>query len=178
MLLHVLKMQSIGNVLVKLGPWWRWNRSHLVKINMVRQVSQANCLHSSLWMCISFCPCQKYCSDVPVDMRMHIVRVTCIAVMSRFKWYGECWLLTRCLLCVQDYFVLLPAAFYEATVLVDQVYTPCEVGNKGLCRHFIYPNLTQFDMVRGGGGYRIVNEERKPLDVYFRDEQVTFLWIL
>jgi laminin alpha 3/5 len=74
---------------------------------------------------------------------------------------------------VQDYFVLLPAAFYEATVLVDHVYTPCEVGNRGLCRHFSYPNLTQFDMVRGGGGYRIVNEERKPLDVYFRDEQVT-----
>lgn len=69
--------------------------------------------------------------------------------------------------------MLLPAAFYEATVLVDHVYTPCEVGNRGLCRHFSYPNLTQFDMVRGGGGYRIVNEERKPLDVYFRDEQVT-----
>lgn len=69
--------------------------------------------------------------------------------------------------------MLLPAAFYEATVLVDQVYTPCEVGSRELCRHFSYPNLTQFDMVRGGGGYRIVNEERKPLDVYFRDEQVT-----
>ncbi|KAJ9580421.1 hypothetical protein L9F63_024397, partial [Diploptera punctata] len=64
-----------------------------------------------------------------------------------------------------DYFVLLPAAFYEATVLVDQVTTPCEVGNRGLCRHFRYPNLTRFDMVRGEGGYQIVNEERQHLDV-------------
>jgi len=75
---------------------------------------------------------------------------------------------------VQDYFVLLPAAFYEATVLVGQVYSTCEVGNKGLCRHFSYPDLTQFDMVRGGGGYRIVDQERKPLDVFFRDEQVMY----
>jgi laminin alpha 3/5 len=76
------------------------------------------------------------------------------------------------LLFVQDYFVLLPAAFYEATVLVDQVYSPCEVGDKGLCRHFSYPDLTQFDMVRGGGGYRIVDKEREPLNVFFGEEQV------
>jgi len=75
---------------------------------------------------------------------------------------------------VQDYFVLIPAAFYEATVLVDQVYSPCEVGNKGLCRHFSYPDLTQFDMVRGEGGYRIVDKEREPLDIFFGDEQVMY----
>jgi hypothetical protein len=74
--------------------------------------------------------------------------------------------------CFQDYFVLLPAAFYEATILADQITAPCEIGNGGLCRHFRYPNLTRFDMVRGEGGYRIVNEEREPLDVYFNDQEV------
>ncbi|VVC86157.1 unnamed protein product [Leptidea sinapis] len=40
-----------------------------------------------------------------------------------------------------DYFVLIPEAYYEATVLTKLVDKPCVVGDKNLCRHFAYPNL-------------------------------------
>lgn len=41
-----------------------------------------------------------------------------------------------------DYFVLLPAAYYEASILTRQVETPCETGNNHLCRHYGYPDVT------------------------------------
>ncbi|KOB71560.1 putative laminin A chain [Operophtera brumata] len=40
-----------------------------------------------------------------------------------------------------DYFVLIPEAYYEATVLTKLVDKPCEVGDDSLCRHFGYPSL-------------------------------------
>ncbi|KAJ8738019.1 hypothetical protein PYW08_000614 [Mythimna loreyi] len=40
-----------------------------------------------------------------------------------------------------DYFVLIPEAYYEATVLTKLVDRPCVVGDKKLCRHFAYPSL-------------------------------------
>ncbi|CAH2227088.1 jg4806 [Pararge aegeria aegeria] len=40
-----------------------------------------------------------------------------------------------------DYFVLIPEAYYEATVLTKLVDTPCIIGENKLCRHFAYPNL-------------------------------------
>lgn len=46
-----------------------------------------------------------------------------------------------------DYFVLLPAAYYEASVLTKKVENPCEVGNLGLCKHFKYPSIEQFSPV-------------------------------
>ncbi|XP_075991137.1 laminin subunit alpha isoform X2 [Anticarsia gemmatalis] len=40
-----------------------------------------------------------------------------------------------------DYFVLIPEAYYEATVLTKLVDKPCEVGDQRLCRHFAYPSV-------------------------------------
>ncbi|XP_049703370.2 laminin subunit alpha [Helicoverpa armigera] len=40
-----------------------------------------------------------------------------------------------------DYFVLIPEAYYEATVLTKLVDKPCVIGDKKLCRHFAYPSL-------------------------------------
>ncbi|XP_046976709.1 laminin subunit alpha [Vanessa cardui] len=40
-----------------------------------------------------------------------------------------------------DYFVLIPEAYYEATVLTKLVDKPCVIGDKNLCRHFAYPSL-------------------------------------
>lgn len=43
-----------------------------------------------------------------------------------------------------DYFVLLPAAYYEATILTKKIENPCELGNLELCRHYKYPSITDF----------------------------------
>ncbi|XP_032527888.2 laminin subunit alpha [Danaus plexippus] len=43
-----------------------------------------------------------------------------------------------------DYFVLIPEAYYEATVLTKLVDKPCIIGEKKLCRHFAYPSLSGF----------------------------------
>lgn len=51
-----------------------------------------------------------------------------------------------------DYFVLLPVEYYEASILTHEVSTPCEIGYKGLCRHYAYPNLEYFNTALGMGG--------------------------
>lgn len=43
-----------------------------------------------------------------------------------------------------DYFVLLPAAYYEATILNRKIENPCELGNLELCRHYKYPSIADF----------------------------------
>ncbi|KAJ8668735.1 hypothetical protein QAD02_010398 [Eretmocerus hayati] len=49
-----------------------------------------------------------------------------------------------------DYFVLLPADYYEASILTQEVSQPCTVGYKGLCRHYAYPSLASFNSARAG----------------------------
>lgn len=68
-----------------------------------------------------------------------------------------------------DYFVLLPAAYYEATILTQEVKLPCEIGYAGLCRHFGYPDLTAYDTVRGEGGFVVQDEQKSRLTEYFTD---------
>lgn len=46
-----------------------------------------------------------------------------------------------------DYFVLLPAAYYEASVLTKKIENPCEIGNLGLCRHYRYPSIAEFSPI-------------------------------
>lgn len=43
-----------------------------------------------------------------------------------------------------DYFVLLPAAYYEASILTRKIEAPCEIGNLELCRHYKYPSIVDF----------------------------------
>ncbi|XP_029032401.2 laminin subunit alpha [Osmia bicornis bicornis] len=71
-----------------------------------------------------------------------------------------------------DYFVLLPSEYYEATILTQDVNIPCEVGSKGLCRHYGYPNLTKFDSVHGAGGFLNENNVRIPLTEYFTERDI------
>lgn len=70
-----------------------------------------------------------------------------------------------------DYFVLLPSEYYEGGILTQDVNIPCEIGYKGLCRHYGYPNLTRFDSVRGAGGFLSENDARIPLTEYFTDQE-------
>ncbi|SPP85142.1 laminin subunit alpha [Drosophila guanche] len=44
-----------------------------------------------------------------------------------------------------DYFVLLPAAYYEASILTRQISNPCELGNMELCRHYKYASVEVFE---------------------------------
>lgn len=46
-----------------------------------------------------------------------------------------------------DYFVLLPAAYYEATILARKIENPCEIGDLTLCRHYNYPNIDEYHSV-------------------------------
>lgn len=43
-----------------------------------------------------------------------------------------------------DYFVLLPAAYYEASILTRKITNPCELGNMELCRHYKYASVNDF----------------------------------
>lgn len=42
-----------------------------------------------------------------------------------------------------DYFVLLPAAYYEASILTRKILNPCELGNMDLCRHYKYASVEE-----------------------------------
>lgn len=47
-----------------------------------------------------------------------------------------------------DYLAILPAAYYEATILQERVLLPCSADQeKGTCRHFTYPNLAHLESV-------------------------------
>ncbi|MPC94070.1 Laminin subunit alpha [Portunus trituberculatus] len=67
-----------------------------------------------------------------------------------------------------DYFVLLPLAYYEGTVLTRNVSTPCRLGQRGsdMCLHYAYPDVFQYDYIYGSAGYRSVGEERQTVEVY------------
>ncbi|KAG8228153.1 hypothetical protein J437_LFUL002807 [Ladona fulva] len=76
-----------------------------------------------------------------------------------------------------DYFVLLPSAFYEATILTEKISMPCIVGNNHKtgrlpCRHYQYPKITQYDLILGAGGFLSSEDSREPLREYFTDEQI------
>lgn len=47
-----------------------------------------------------------------------------------------------------DYFVLLPAAYYEATILTKKIENPCELGDLESCRHYQYPTINEFPMAK------------------------------
>ncbi|EFN79905.1 laminin subunit alpha [Harpegnathos saltator] len=71
-----------------------------------------------------------------------------------------------------DYFVLLPSEYYEGTILTQDVNMPCEIGYKGLCRHYGYPNLMRFDLVRGAGGFITEENLRISLTDHLTDQEV------
>ncbi|KAK7100839.1 laminin subunit alpha-like isoform X2 [Littorina saxatilis] len=72
-----------------------------------------------------------------------------------------------------DYFVLIPQDFYEATVLQQQVTSPCEVpGDPGPCLHYQYPDLVGYPFVPGIEGYNYVDQERVKINLY-PDSNVT-----
>lgn len=43
-----------------------------------------------------------------------------------------------------DYFVLLPAAYFEASILTKKIDNPCELNDFRLCRHYKYAPIDVF----------------------------------
>ena len=85
----------------------------------------------------------------------------------------------KCFSLFLDYFALLPAAYYEATILQEQVLRPClamdhEEG-AGSCRHFTYPSLSGFDNVRGEGAFVALEDERQQVFLAIDPRVSTFI---
>lgn len=73
-----------------------------------------------------------------------------------------------------DYFVLLPAAFYEATILEKKVEKPClgDEGGSSLCRNYAYPPMP-FNKVGPNSFY--VSEDKLPARDFYDDPVVSIL---
>lgn len=69
-----------------------------------------------------------------------------------------------------DYFVLLPAAYYEASILTRHISNPCELGNMELCRHYKYASVDVFEPATMPF---IVNDNGKPTNPteYYSDPE-------
>ncbi|CAG0878725.1 unnamed protein product [Darwinula stevensoni] len=66
-----------------------------------------------------------------------------------------------------DYFVLLPLAYYEATVLQQPARTACSVGEEeDICMHYAYPDASDFAHVRGEAGHVPIDDDRKPVPLF------------
>ncbi|KAK6179097.1 hypothetical protein SNE40_011531 [Patella caerulea] len=71
-----------------------------------------------------------------------------------------------------DYFVLIPQAYYEATVIQDKVIRPCAIPANGeACLHYGYPDLKGYPTIRGDAGYVVIDQQRESIEGY-PDEQV------
>lgn len=63
-----------------------------------------------------------------------------------------------------DYFALLPAAYYEGTILQERVLKPCLHldQQQGSCRQFTYASLDSFPSIRGDAAYTLVDDNAGP----------------
>eukprot|EP00102_Acyrthosiphon_pisum_P016424 XP_008187385.2 PREDICTED: laminin subunit alpha [Acyrthosiphon pisum] len=76
-----------------------------------------------------------------------------------------------------DYFVILPAEYYEGDILVDKVLNPCVIDNieVGLCRHFDYPSTSKFDQVKSTTALTL--EGKEPIDFVDNLKQLDILGV-
>ncbi|XP_069164876.1 laminin subunit alpha isoform X2 [Procambarus clarkii] len=67
-----------------------------------------------------------------------------------------------------DYFVLLPLAYYEGTILTRNVTTSCKMGHASneMCLHYAYPDIYQYNYIYGSAGYRSFNGERHAVELF------------
>lgn len=74
-----------------------------------------------------------------------------------------------------DYFVLLPAAYYEAGILTRHISNPCELGNMELCRHYKYASVEVFQPA--GTPFVIGSNDKptNPTEVYSDPEHLAIV---
>ncbi|CAL4059747.1 unnamed protein product, partial [Meganyctiphanes norvegica] len=67
-----------------------------------------------------------------------------------------------------DYFVLLPQAYYEGTILSENVTSPCRLDDyrNSVCVHYSYPDDRNYDYVYGSAGYLSRGEDREIVELY------------
>lgn len=71
-----------------------------------------------------------------------------------------------------DYFVLLPAAYYEAGILTRHISNPCELGNMELCRHYKYASVDVFEPAATPFIIGSNSKPTNPTDVYTDTEHL------
>lgn len=73
-----------------------------------------------------------------------------------------------------DYFVLLPQAYYEGTKLTKKIESPCEIGDRGMCRHYKYPSIIEYNP-----SYTpLIRDETSAIEVQEYYEDVDHLGVL
>ncbi|XP_052778102.1 laminin subunit alpha-like [Mya arenaria] len=66
-----------------------------------------------------------------------------------------------------DYMILIPQAYYEATILQNTVFRPCLTPNdEGPCYHYAYPDVLDFPRVLGEDGYIWSGEDKLPVRLF------------
>ncbi|XP_053393780.1 laminin subunit alpha-like isoform X2 [Mercenaria mercenaria] len=70
-----------------------------------------------------------------------------------------------------DYMILIPQAYYEATVLQNTVYRPCLTpDDAGPCIHYRYPNVLDLPRVLGETGYIIDNGQKVSVQLFVNQD--------
>ena len=67
---------------------------------------------------------------------------------------------------------MLPAAYYEAGILVKPISEPCTIGNQTLCQQYHYPKVAGCDIVRGETAVIDALGNRSPIREYYENEKV------
>ncbi|XP_038057388.1 laminin subunit alpha-like isoform X2 [Patiria miniata] len=71
-----------------------------------------------------------------------------------------------------DYLVLIPSAYYEATILQQRVSEPCIAGiHQERCNYYTYPMADFFYVVRGINGYYEIDSTNVPA-THFLDQDI------
>lgn len=72
--------------------------------------------------------------------------------------------------------MLLPAAYYEATILQEQITTPCAIGRQsGKCYHFKYPDIASYPRVKAEVAYKADGDKRELATMYTHSPVIIFL---
>lgn len=66
-----------------------------------------------------------------------------------------------------DYFALLPAAYYEGTILQERVLKPCLFGEQqqGSCRQFTYASLNHYESAGADTALALSGDDSKPAEI-------------
>lgn len=77
----------------------------------------------------------------------------------------------------QDYFVLLPLDYYEATKLQKQFNSPCTLDHdqSERCVQFAYPDVSDFASVDAGKGHALDGSGRKSNPKLLDDSEVNIM---
>ena len=74
--------------------------------------------------------------------------------------------------------MFLPAAYYEAPLLVRKVSTPCVVGNQTICRHYRYPKMEHTTFNYETSFFVLQDGAQVPVSVLYDNREVRTISIV